>query len=127
VANEASNWGGFQVLGENWQRLHYPSVEDFVDSTSANGDDRQMNAFVAFIEADPALHASLTARARLDVERRYNGGGQGGAYAAKLQSAVATYDTPAAARAAQAEPRARRHRAPGSPRYHAGWSLRAAD
>jgi murein L,D-transpeptidase YcbB/YkuD len=106
---EATSWGAFQVMGFHWQRLHYPSVADFVDSMSANGDDGQMDAFVAFVEADPALHASLATGAWLDVERRYNGGGQGGAYAAKLQVAVATYGGQGAASGARAPvPRALR-------------------
>ncbi len=58
---------------------------------SSNGDDGQMDAFVAFVEADPELHASLAAGAWDDVERRYNGGGQGGAYAVKLRAAAALY------------------------------------
>jgi murein L,D-transpeptidase YcbB/YkuD len=91
AADEATSWGAFQVMGFHWQRLDYPSVQAFVDSMTSNGDDGQMDAFVAFIEADPALHASLRIGAWQDVERRYNGGGQGGVYADKLQAAVATY------------------------------------
>jgi hypothetical protein len=90
-ANGATSFGAFQIMGFHWQRLDFPNVQAFVDSMSADGDDGQMDAFVRFIEADSALHASLAAGAWMDVERRYNGGGQGGAYAAKLQAAVATY------------------------------------
>lgn len=96
AADEAASWGAFQVMGFHWQRLRYNSVQAFVDSMSARGDDGQMDAFVAFVEADPALHASLAAGAWLDVERRYNGGGQGGAYAARLRAAAALYGGPAA-------------------------------
>jgi murein L,D-transpeptidase YcbB/YkuD len=78
-------------MGFHWERLGYSGVDELVISMSADGDDGQMDAFVRFVEADPALHASLAAGAWMDVERRYNGGGQGGAYAAKLQAAVATY------------------------------------
>lgn len=91
AANEATSWGAFQILGTHWKRLGYDSAEAFVNSMSRNGDDGQMDAFVRFIEADPALHASLRAGDWADVERRYNGGGQGGAYAAKLQAAAALY------------------------------------
>lgn len=101
AADEATSWGAFQVMGYHWERLGYPSVRAFVDSMSANGDDGQMDAFVRFIEADRALHASLQLGAWRDVERRYNGGGQGGAYAVKLEAAAALYgghDAPAAPR-----------------------------
>lgn len=101
AANEATSWGAAQIMGFHWKRLGYPSVSEFVISMTANGDDGQMDAFVAFIEADPALHASLRIGAWDDVERRYNGGGFNGAYAAKLEAAVATFsglDAPAAPR-----------------------------
>lgn len=91
AAFEATSWGAFQVMGFHWRRLGYDSVLAFVDSMMSNGDDGQMDAFVRFVEADPALHASLRIGAWLDVERRYNGGGYGGAYAVKLEAAVALY------------------------------------
>lgn len=91
AADQATSWGAFQVMGFHWKRLGFANVSAFVDSMTANGDDGQMDAFVAFVEADPALHASLRIGAWLDVERRYNGGGYGGAYAVKLEAAVALY------------------------------------
>lgn len=101
AANQATSWGAFQVMGFHWKRLDFASVQAFVDSMTSNGDDGQMDAFVEFVEADPALHASLRIGAWLDVERRYNGGGYGGAYAVKLEAAVALYagqDAPVAPR-----------------------------
>lgn len=68
---------------------------------SANGDDGQVDAFTRFIQADPALHASLAIGAGLDVEQRYNDGGYGGAYAAKLRAAAEVFgghDSPAGPR-----------------------------
>jgi len=91
AANEATSWGAFQVMGFHWARLGYPSVDAFVDSMSRNGDDGQMDAFAQFVLEDPALRASLRIGAWRDVERRYNGGGQGGAYAVKLEAAAALY------------------------------------
>jgi len=91
AADQATSHGAFQIMGMHWKRLGYPGVNRFVDSMSANGDDGQMDAFARFIQADPALHASLALGAWLDVEQRYNGGGYGGAYAAKLEAAAALY------------------------------------
>lgn len=101
AADAATSWGAFQVMGAHWKRLGYASIGQFVDSMSANGDDGQMDAFVAFVVADAALRASLAIGAWRDVETRYNGGGYGGAYAAKLQAAAALY----AGSAAPAAPR----------------------
>jgi len=91
AADQATSWGGFQVMGFHWERLGYDSVQAFVHSMMRNGDDGQMDAFVQFVLEDPALRASLRIGAWLDVERRYNGGGYGGAYALKLKGAAALY------------------------------------
>ena len=101
AADQSASHGAFQVMGMHWKRLGYPSVKVFVDSMSANGDDGQMDAFARFIQADPALHASLAIGAWLDVEQRYNGGGYGGSYAAKLRAAAEIFgghDAPMAPR-----------------------------
>jgi murein L,D-transpeptidase YcbB/YkuD len=94
AADQATSWGAFQIMGFHWERLGYPSIDAFVDSMSRHGDDGQIDAFVHFVLEDPALRASLRLGAWLDVERRYNGGGQGGAYAARLQAAAALYAGP---------------------------------
>jgi peptidoglycan hydrolase-like protein with peptidoglycan-binding domain len=60
---------------------------------SNRGDDGQMDAFARFLEADHALRASLAIGAWLDVEQRYNGGGYGGVYAARLEAAAALYSS----------------------------------
>lgn len=100
-ADQSASHGAFQVMGMHWKRLGYPSVKAFVDSMSANGDDGQMDAFARFIQADPALHASLAVGAWLDVEQRYNGGGYSGSYAGKLRAAAEIFgrhDAPMAPR-----------------------------
>ncbi len=91
AANQATSWGAFQVMGFHWKALGYASINEFVDAMTRNGDDGQMDAFVRFVSADAALRSSLRAGDWGDVERRYNGGGQGGAYAAKLAAAAARY------------------------------------
>ena len=95
AAEQATSWGAFQVMGFNWQRLHYASVDVFVATMStASG---QLEAFTRYIEADPALRASLAIGAWRDVENRYNGGGFNGAYAAKLEVAAERYASGAVA------------------------------
>lgn len=91
AADQATSWGAPQIMGFHWKKLGFPSVAAFVDSMTANGDDGQMDAFVQFVLEDPALRASLRLGAWFDVERRYNGGGYGGAYAVKLAAAAALY------------------------------------
>src|SRR5260370_32841820 len=95
AAEQATSWGAFQVMGFNWQRLHYASVDEFVAAMStASG---ELEAFTRYIEADPARRASLAIGAWRDVENRYNGGGFNGAYAAKLETAAERYASGAVA------------------------------
>lgn len=89
AANQASSWGAFQVMGFHWERLGYMSVGSFVAVMSANGDDGQMDAFVRFVKADAAVLSAIREGDWDTFELRYNGGGQNGAYAARLRAAVA--------------------------------------
>jgi murein L,D-transpeptidase YcbB/YkuD len=89
AAREATSWGAFQVMGFNWRRLHYANVDELVDAVQTEAG--QLDDFARYIEADPALRASLVIGAWQDVENRYNGGGYGGAYAAKLAAAADHY------------------------------------
>jgi murein L,D-transpeptidase YcbB/YkuD len=95
AARQATSWGAFQVMGFNWQDLRYASVDELVAAMQT--EHGQLDAFARFIEANPALRASLAIGAWRDVENRYNGGGFNGAYAAKLEAAAARYAGGAAA------------------------------
>lgn len=89
AAHEATSWGAYQIMGFHYAECGFATVAEFVaDMMSPAG---QMDAFVRFIESEPAL---LTAGRNGDwqtCETLYNGGGQGGAYAAKLAAAAAHY------------------------------------
>lgn len=91
AADESTSWGAFQVMGFHWKRLGYPSVQAFVASMDANGDDGQMDAFAEFVNSDPQLQRALQAGDWPTVETLYNGGGQGGAYAKKLADAALVF------------------------------------
>jgi murein L,D-transpeptidase YcbB/YkuD len=95
AARGATSWGAFQVMGFNWRGLRYSSVDELVDAMQLESG--QLDAFARFIEADPALRASLAIGAWQDVENRYNGGGFHGAYAAKLEAAADRYSSGAVA------------------------------
>lgn len=87
AALESASWGGFQIMGFHWKRLGYSSVQDFVAAMSA-GESQQFDAFVRFIETDPALHKALKARKWADFAKLYNGPNyQRNLYDVKLQRA----------------------------------------
>lgn len=71
-ALESASWGAFQVMGYHALRLGYDSVADFTDQM-ARGENEQFEAFVRFIEADPALLKSLKGKKWAAFARAYNG------------------------------------------------------
>ncbi len=72
AALESASWGLFQIMGYHWQRLGYLDAQHFAD-TMALSEAAQLDAFVSFIEADPALHKALKARSWKQFARIYNG------------------------------------------------------
>lgn len=72
VAVEACSWGLFQVMGFNWADLGYASAADF-KTAMMESEAQQLDAFVRFIEADPALLKALKSKKWADFARRYNG------------------------------------------------------
>ena len=72
AALESASWGLGQVMGYHWQLLGYDSAQDFAERM-ARHESEQLEAFVRFIEADPALLKALKARKWTEFARRYNG------------------------------------------------------
>lgn len=71
-APEACSWGAFQVMGYHWQRLGYSSLDDFL-TRMAQDENQHFEAFIRYIEAEPALHKALKAKKWAEFARRYNG------------------------------------------------------
>ncbi len=71
-ADESTSWGAFQIMGYHAERLGYASVDDFV-SRMAKDENEQFEAFVRFIEADPALHKALKGKKWAQFAKAYNG------------------------------------------------------
>ena len=72
AALESASWGAFQIMGFHWKRLGYTSVQAFVAAMTA-GESQQLDAFIRFIESDPALHKALKARKWAEFAKLYNG------------------------------------------------------
>jgi hypothetical protein len=71
-SDESASWGAFQIMGYHAERLGYASVADFV-SRMAQNENEQFEAFVRFIEADPALHKALKGKKWAQFAKAYNG------------------------------------------------------
>jgi hypothetical protein len=72
AANESASWGKFQIMGFHWATCGFASVAEFVDAMSES-EARQLDAFVGFVQADPALLKALKALKWAEVAKRYNG------------------------------------------------------
>lgn len=72
AAIESASWGLFQIMGFHWQHLDYPSAVAFAEAMKQD-EAAQLDAFVRFIEADPALHRALRRLDWRDFASRYNG------------------------------------------------------
>lgn len=71
-AIESASWGLFQIMGYHWELLGYASAEAFATAMREN-EAQQLDAFVRFVEADPALHKALKSRKWAEFARIYNG------------------------------------------------------
>ena len=72
VVYESASWGLFQIMGWHWETLDYASVDAYVAAMRRSEGD-QLDAFVRFILADPALHRALRNGAWGTFARLYNG------------------------------------------------------
>src|SRR5690606_41937316 len=72
AALDSASWGLSQVMGYHWQALGYDSAQDFAERM-ARHEAEHLEAYVRFIEADPALHKALKGRKWAEFARRYNG------------------------------------------------------
>lgn len=86
AALQAASWGRFQIMGFNHQAAGYANVQDFV-AAMRHSEGKQLDAFVNFIQADPAMHRALRNHDWAAFASAYNGPG----YAAN------SYDTKIAA------------------------------
>ncbi|POA97147.1 peptidoglycan-binding protein [Chromobacterium sinusclupearum] len=87
LAIESCSWGAFQIMGYHWQRLGYVGACEW-RLAMESGEPAQLDAFVRFILAEPALLKALQAKKWADVARLYNGPAyKENLYDAKLQAA----------------------------------------
>lgn len=71
-ADESASWGAFQIMGYHATRLGYASVAEFVRLMHQD-ENQQFEAFVRFIEKDPALLKALKAKKWAAFAEGYNG------------------------------------------------------
>lgn len=73
AALKACSWGLFQLMGENYKRCGFETLQAFVNAMMWGGVDAHLAAFVEFIRSDKKLLAALQARDWATFARIYNG------------------------------------------------------
>lgn len=83
---ESASWGLFQIMGENWSRIGWSSVQAFHRAMQASERDH-LDAFVGFCFSKRGLVEAIRARDFDTIARLYNGSGAVSVYGPKLRAA----------------------------------------
>lgn len=91
AALESASFGMFQIMGFNWKRCGYASVQDFVNAMFKSSA-AHLDSFVCFIQSDANLLKALRAQDWPMCARLYNGANFSiNKYDTKLAEAFARY------------------------------------
>lgn len=72
AALESASYGAFQIMGFNWKRCGYASVQEMVNAMFKSSV-AHLDSFVRFIQSDPKLLKALRAQDWVACARLYNG------------------------------------------------------
>lgn len=85
AAIQATSWGAYQIMGFHWKALGYACPQAMREAMDT--DQGQLEAFVAFVKADPVLTDALRRHDWHQFAGRYNGMGQVDSYAGRMARA----------------------------------------
>ena len=92
-ALESASWGAFQIMGLHWEALGYPKLQDFINAMYRD-EAAQLDAFVRFVKANPAIWSALKARDWAKFAKNYNGPNYAAnKYDIKMAAAFERHDT----------------------------------
>lgn len=86
AALESASWGLFQVMGENWSRIGWSSVQAFYRAMCTSERD-QLDAFIGFCFSKSGLIDALRRKDFNTIAKLYNGSGAVSVYGPKLRRA----------------------------------------
>lgn len=87
AALQSASWGMFQIMGFNWKRCGFKSLQEFIN-TIYQGEVGQLKAFVGFIKSDPKLLTAIQKKKWKQFALNYNGSGYAeNKYDVKLEQA----------------------------------------
>jgi hypothetical protein len=71
-ALQSASWGLFQIMGFHYKTLGYPTVQAFVNA-AYKSEGSQLDMFVRFLKANPAMLSALKAKDWPKFAKLYNG------------------------------------------------------
>jgi len=86
AALQSASWGAFQIMGFNHRACGFRTVQGFVKAIQGP-DDNDMEAFMAFVHSNPAMHLALRANDWTTFARLYNGPGAVASYSGRIADA----------------------------------------
>ena len=86
AALESASWGKFQIMGENWSRIGWSSVQAFHRAMCASERDH-LDAFIGFCFSKPGLVNAIRNKNWELIAKLYNGAAQVAYYAPRLRNA----------------------------------------
>lgn len=86
AALESASWGRFQIMGENWSRIGWKSVQAFVRAMYASERDH-LDAFIGFVRSKPPLVQAMQKKDWANIAKYYNGTAQVSYYGPRLEQA----------------------------------------
>ena len=91
AALQAASWGQFQIMGFNYKRAGFGSLQAFVNAMYRSAADH-LAAFVSFIESDPNLKRAIINHDWPTAALLYNGPGyRANAYDVKMAAAFSAF------------------------------------
>ncbi|MGV0845709.1 N-acetylmuramidase family protein [Empedobacter falsenii] len=71
AALESASWGLFQIMGENWKALGYPTLQAFINAMYES-EAKQLDAFIRFIKVNK-IDIDMRNKNFKNIARKYNG------------------------------------------------------
>lgn len=75
AALQSASWGAFQVMGFNWRRCGYGSLQAFINGMIDGGEREHLVALCCFVRSDARLHKAVRDLDWETVAELYNGKG----------------------------------------------------
>lgn len=75
AALKSASWGKFQILGVNWNRAGYETLQSFINGMINGGESEHLRAFCCYVRSSDELHQAFRDKDFRTIARLFNGPG----------------------------------------------------